>query len=908
MYFALNKKFTDGSFLNARHLNDIVNKIIEIGGYIGVKFSNRQKLCADKINQIIISINNLILQFPESNIQQLELLSEGDVLCALNLNTIVDKINEIIDYLNNKKEEVYGLTVNQLSSSRHISSSGGNFILSAYITKNRKFYTTDGIQVISDLNYTINDDIITFTISKNEGSEKTFNIKITSEYGEEDILLYQDSKEIIDDSVISLYVSTPQAVVSAGGEVVQYTASIQKNGVNYTTQGLKSNSNYPYGIKETYVDDGVQRIYTVTFDENLSFSQKDYVSTISSYGLEPQNVNIQQEANISSDSIKVYASASKLNYNNYDTSMSFTYYAKVNGQIVLDGVNAEIIQDDVGVVSTNTRTEGNSKITAYTIYKNNDENIKTLTVRASYNGHHSGNIIFTQQGKKSNEEETVDCNCQISNTSESTIVFTSTGGSKEVIFDNSCGKPLVIKNFPDWTECRISGNKLIVSIGDNYGEERTGTIGIGIEECDDIKSTVTIIQEKVYIVSNKGKLLLSFDYINDDNVINDHLYLTGSQDQVFTIYCKKIGPDGLVPGDTSLSKAPILSSFEYGVGYNPYSGVNVQGNNYTYEFTLYDELQDGNVFNISAEFNENYDKSNTIQAEYSEEHATICYVRCTTESGETSTYVLTEPDKDTPGIQGVPLVFNLERDYHSHDGFIQFEFIKKVEGQDVYVNKVDLFSMYGNGAVVESWSSIDCQVGDELPENNGAYTITYHMDENNYPYDRSRDPVPRVEFSDGTKYTFHVALNQFPIIYLYARGDYSMVPQQRGLEENHNVKCDGSYPIERFEYSEKITYYGTKYLDSPVNSYINEYGTNFTEDSEGTVRLVFEEDSTAQLDSVNDNKNGIAYITLKPNNTNQILKLYFYVDYVDKNGNVITSTSMYDRFFERHDIEQDPCG
>jgi hypothetical protein len=41
MYFALNKKFTDGSFLNARHLNDIVDKIVEIGGYIEVKFSNR---------------------------------------------------------------------------------------------------------------------------------------------------------------------------------------------------------------------------------------------------------------------------------------------------------------------------------------------------------------------------------------------------------------------------------------------------------------------------------------------------------------------------------------------------------------------------------------------------------------------------------------------------------------------------------------------------------------------------------------------------------------------------------------------------------------------------------------------------------------------------------------------------
>ena len=394
MYFALNKKFTDGSFLNARHLNDIVDKIIEIGGYIDVKFSNRQKLCADKINQIIISINNLILQFPESNIQQLELLNEGDVLCALNLNTIVDKINEIIDYLNNKKEEIYGLTVNQLSSSRHISSSGGNFILSAYITKNRKFYTTDGIQVISNLNYTINDDVITFTIPKNESSEKTFNIKITSEYGEEDILLYQDSKEVIDDSVMSLYVSTPQAVVSAEGEVVQYTASIQKNGVNYTTQGLKSNSNYPYGISESFIDDGVQRVYTVTFDENLSFNIKNYKSSVSAYGFETQDINIQQEANTPTNIIKVYIKATKINYNYNDTKISYTFYARVNGVTITEGVIPEIISDDIGIVSTNI----SNGTAVYIINKNNQKINKQIKVKAKYNGVYSNIVTFTQYG------------------------------------------------------------------------------------------------------------------------------------------------------------------------------------------------------------------------------------------------------------------------------------------------------------------------------------------------------------------------------------------------------------------------------------------------------------------------------------------------------------------------------
>lgn len=389
MYFALNKKFTDGSFLNARHLNDIVDKIVEIGGYVGVKFSNRQKLCADKINQIIISINNLILQFPESNIQQLELLNEGDVLCALNLNTIVDKINEIIDYLNNKKEEVYGLTVNQLSTSRRISSSGGNFILSAYITKNRKFYTTEGIQVISDLNYTINDDVITFTIPKNEANEKIFNIKITSEYGEEDILLYQDSKEIIDDSVMSLYVSTPQAVVSAEGEVVQYTASIQKNGVNYTTQGLKSNSNYPYGITQSYTDNGIEKIYTVVFSENLSFKEKEYISKISAYGYPSKTVSIIQQANTGSASVNSYIISYSGNNVISNTTLPIMLDEGSFWSGTFQATNGYKI-DDINYTGQNVNKSGNT-INVNNLISNIHINVLTSPIQhtISWNGNHA---------------------------------------------------------------------------------------------------------------------------------------------------------------------------------------------------------------------------------------------------------------------------------------------------------------------------------------------------------------------------------------------------------------------------------------------------------------------------------------------------------------------------------------
>lgn len=396
MYFKLNKKFTNSSLLNAQQLNDIVAKIIEIGGSLDLKFSNGKKLKAEYINQIITSINNRIQSLPgNSGIELLTLsFQAGDSLCSEDLNSMINKINEIIDFLNNYKEDIYALYVRQKSISSTFPSTGGQFIVDAYITKNKQFFGTNGIQITSELSYTFNQDgTLIFTIPSTD-VQKTYPIKIISEYGEKEFILNQKAPIPQNTDNFTLYVSQPKQIVSADGETVQYTVSIRKNGVNYTTDGIKSSSNYPYGISETFTDNGIERVYTVIFDENLSFNIKDYKSSISAYGLETQDVNIQQEANTSMDLIKVYIKATKINYNYNDTRISFTFYARVNGITLTEGVIPEIISDDIGIISTNI----SNGTAVYIINKNNQKINKQIKVKAKYNGVYSNIVTFTQYG------------------------------------------------------------------------------------------------------------------------------------------------------------------------------------------------------------------------------------------------------------------------------------------------------------------------------------------------------------------------------------------------------------------------------------------------------------------------------------------------------------------------------
>lgn len=396
MYFKLNKKFTNSSLLNAQQLNDIVTKIIEIGGSLNLKFSNGMRLKAEYINRIIIYINSRIQSLPgNSGIELLTLsFQAGDSLCSGDLNSIINKINEIIDFLNNYKEDIYALYVKQKSISSTFPSTGGQFIVDAYITKNKQFFGTDGIQITSELSYTFSQDgTLVFTVPATD-QQKTYFIKINSEYGEKEFILNQEAPISYTPDNLTLYVSQPKQIVSADGETVQYTVSIRKNGVNYTTTGIKSSSNYPYGISESFIDNGVERIYTVIFDENLSFNIKNYKSSISAYGFETQNINIQQEANTPTDIIKVYIKATKINYNYNDTKISYTFYARVNGVTITEGVIPEIISDDIGIVSTNI----SNGTAVYTINKNNQKINKQIKVKAKYNGVYSNIVTFTQYG------------------------------------------------------------------------------------------------------------------------------------------------------------------------------------------------------------------------------------------------------------------------------------------------------------------------------------------------------------------------------------------------------------------------------------------------------------------------------------------------------------------------------
>ena len=488
-------------------------------------------------------------------------------------------------------------------------------------------------------------------------------------------------------------------------------------------------------------------------------------------------------------------------------------------------------------------------------------------------------------------------------TNSSIIQFQNTGGSQEILINNEFNQRLSIKEKSNnWIDAKLSGNTLTVTVGSNPGQKREGCVTIQTESGDTLD--IYISQEKVQISGPKGNVLISFDYIGSNNVTNNQLYLTGFQDEKFTVYCKKFDSNGLVPGDTSISKAPRLLWDEYGIFYYN-SDINTQGDNYTYEFEINDELQNGKSFSIHSEENDYYNESNTIVAEYSEEHGTVCFVKIGTEDGQEHSSVLHFPNAEWGSTASMEELLDIERDYNPYDGYFTFECIRKVNGELIEVSNLRLTYMhhFGVGGKHQEirWYSI------RTDTINGKYGVYYHIDSNPYPQDRTLKLGLMVNFADNSQYEFAVNVNQYPVVYLTCGGN-ATAPTNSVC----TVNCDGSSVEPRMQHSEELHYYATKY-DSPVNSpFKNKQkgnsSTNFVQDSQGTVVLHFdEENSTAQIESITEqNQQGWVWVDLKPNNTNQILKLYPYVDYVDNEGNIITSTKLMD-ITERDRILQDTC-
>lgn len=489
----------------------------------------------------------------------------------------------------------------------------------------------------------------------------------------------------------------------------------------------------------------------------------------------------------------------------------------------------------------------------------------------------------------------------------SSIQFENIGGSQELLINNEFNQKLSIKEKSDsWINAKISGSTLTVNVDSNPGQRRSGYVTVQTESEDTLN--INVEQDKIFISGEKGRILISFDYINDDNVTNNHLYLTGYQGQIFKVYCKKIGSDGLVPGDMSLSKAPKIVNDEYGIIYYN-SQTYTQGDNYVYQFKVLDEITNNKIFNLQAQFNEDYNKSNIITSEYSEEHTTVCYVKGTTEQNENYLYTLNYDSSSSPSTV-MEQVTRIDRDYNEQSGFITFECVKKNDGQNISITNYRLYYLHMFGVGSNNESNVWYNINDERISNN-EIKISYSFGTNNYVQDRSIKMGFVVNFDDGTQYNFEADIYQYPLVYLRASGDYSTVPANRNtVDPGHMVGCDGSYPVTlnyETNYSERITYYATKYLNSPTNSYFNQSGTNFVKDSQGTVKLMFDEDSTAQIDSIDDHQNGTAYINLKPNTTDDKLQLYFYLDYVDNDGNIIATSRTLDRRWERDNIVQNTC-
>lgn len=423
MYFRLAKKFTDGSTLYASQLNNIVDKINELGGELSLYFIDGNRLSSSNINEIINKVNSII---PSNLIQELNLsISEGNTLFSNSLNIIVDKINEIIDYLNNYKEDVYSLYIMQKSATINFPSSGGSFIIDAYITKNGEFSEViRSEQIQSSLSNTQTENegkTIVFNVPENiEDQEKEYYIEINTPYETKNFTIYQKANIPEQIYEIRLFVSelSFNEVPIEGGEV-QYTVSIQQRQVgsqneedweNYTTNGITLYSTYPYGIVETYIDNGKERVYTIKFDENKSFKVKDYKANISSYiENSEKSLRISQKVNSSIYFIEVFTKTSNSNIEYNNTQLLCDCYVKVNGNIITDdrinNISSKII---IGTSEYNMLPSFNNnghKYFTYLIEENTEVENKIFKTYALYSEndkeeYRSDELTITQKGRR----------------------------------------------------------------------------------------------------------------------------------------------------------------------------------------------------------------------------------------------------------------------------------------------------------------------------------------------------------------------------------------------------------------------------------------------------------------------------------------------------------------------------
>ena len=393
----LNENYVSGTPLSAKSLNKIVNKLNEISG----------------TSKLDLSFEN------------------GQTLCAEDLNAIRDKINELIDQINSQTDDVYGIKVIKYSTNQ-FDSDGGTYSIKAYVTKNGKYYSDD-----VTINSTLENDGENFIIPQSD-TDTDYGIEITSPYGNKTISISQtggDADEEKEDTY-SLYVSEFPSTVSTDGGTVTIVTSIQKNGVNNTSKGIQVNLNYPQGVTSSYKDNGVIRTYTITFPKNEAFNSKVLSGTISAGTIGSKNVSISQGATAPTQTIEVYANGG--GNVAWDTdSVTFSFYAMVNGQSVTSGVTPEIVTNEVGATLVNT-INGTA---TYSITKNTGTTNRNLVVRAKYQNKYSNNITFIQRvntGSSSNihyQVSTVIFNYSTSQPSQ--MVGAPFLGSNTLVFDSN---------------------------------------------------------------------------------------------------------------------------------------------------------------------------------------------------------------------------------------------------------------------------------------------------------------------------------------------------------------------------------------------------------------------------------------------------------------------------------------
>lgn len=397
--------FTNGSL--SSDLNDVVEKCKEFGEsqeLNNLNFQDGYPLSANDLNIIIRFLNSLL---PDN--KKLTEFDCGQQLCINQLDDIVNSINRLI--IDEEDDDVYELIVEE-KSSLYISGEGGQCLFKASILKNGIPWSSNvscDYNNKSEVIYAYYKDFILNIPENTTENVKEIPVTFSCEYGEKTVIIYQDVKE--DDNQEDVY----KIKIQDDGKILDWVkyenfpiiVQVTKNGFSVSDRneflfGLVDNSLTHITYKHyEYKNDLYYFYYDIDANNSNSlrtfhFEGKYQDSTDRIEKIQGKRINI-----ITSSDVGIDAYTFHPDLTSDETEMV------IHGDALLDGeYQEEVIFETIDFqkeILWQRHLSSGSNIASLYISPNSSANSRQVSIVAKYN--HDGEtyisdpVIFTQQGK-----------------------------------------------------------------------------------------------------------------------------------------------------------------------------------------------------------------------------------------------------------------------------------------------------------------------------------------------------------------------------------------------------------------------------------------------------------------------------------------------------------------------------